>query len=775
MNYRAAPDADKTMKAGRMNIGILVGLLAVTPVTADDDRGAIEIARALHAQLSSASEAPQVARIAGELGPIIDAARKTLKLEELEILRDLLGSMEARSGQILADTERKTGQSEAALERLYRSQAWDDLSFAEASFIYWSAWVALEIARQSPSGRDRILARARKGFQTASLQLFRPQLFYGGWLGIGYVDLELGHTVRAREIFAKLDEAVSALPDSPVKEAVSMELLLQELRMGDITAVGISKEINADQARMLRRELFTLLELSRVEDKHDQAIARHLRALIKAGRMDQSLLENIMAYTREVAAIDVNPWSTLAAAEFRLLHKDYRKALQKYEAFFQEFIPQQGINLDGFRYRRAFAAYKAGSYQTAIGILEKLGRRKGLAPEIDKASAKLLYTVHLALALRDSHKTSRKSLHSAATRFVDKNPDDPEADQARLLVAQTSQSADSALETLRQIRSATEFNGAVERTSFNFLAREFSARITSAPTEMAADLARQGVEAFRKLPESNRKNPRNIALLLRMRALVEPEPDELINSLEFLDNLKNYEVEEQEELVAAYPDEMIRSLGFIIIKGDRDANINHALSWSRLRLYDRLDDWSRLTKLMRTLNEGNSPGLPLELIYPWIAEREDILQRLELAQIVHPAAAALPDIDRRFYRFIIENLLSINNREAAHEKALAFTREHPISGDAWRLLARTAELTGDPFTADKAWSVITDKVLPTSDIWWEGMLNRVRIRSGSTRPEQACPLLEQLQHRAGHLPESQKTTYETILEDTQCRRINSPV
>ena len=93
---------------------------------------------------------------------------------------------------------------------------------------------------------------------------------------------------------------------------------------------------------MLRTELFALLERSRVEGKHEQAIARHLRALIKAGRMDQSLLENIMAYAREVAAIDVDPWSTLAAAEFRLLHNDYQKAVQKYEAFFKEFIPQQG-------------------------------------------------------------------------------------------------------------------------------------------------------------------------------------------------------------------------------------------------------------------------------------------------------------------------------------------------------------------------------------------------------------------------------------------------
>ena len=756
-----------------MTVGMLAVLIAVTPSAADDNRDLIDTVREFHAQLMSGPEASRVARIAQDLGPVIDEVRKTPKLEQLETLQELLGAMKTLSGQILAASERKTGQGEAALERLYRSQAWDDLGFAEAAFIYWSAWIDLEIARQSPSGRDRHLARARKGFQTASLQLFRPQLFYGGWLGIGYVDLELGHKARARQIFGKLDEAVSALPASPIKDAISMELLLQELRLGDVSAAAVSKDINAEQAQLLRRELFAVLQQSREQGKPDHAIGQHLRVLVSAGRMDQSLLENLMAFAQEVAATDVDPWNTLAAAEFRLAHDDYQKAVQNYEAFFKEFIPQQGINLDVFRYRWAFAAYRDGSYQTALGILEKLGRQKELATDIDQAAAKLLYTVHLALALKDSYKASHKSLHSAAQRFVDKNPDDPEADQARLLIAQTSQSADAALETLRQIRSTSDFKGTVERTSFHFLAREFSARVTIAQTEDAVDLARQGVAAFRKLPEADRGNPRNIALLLQMRALVGPDPDKLVDSLEFLGNLEHVEEEERKDLVAAHPDEIIRSLGFLIIGGERDANVDYALSWSRLRLYDRLGNWSGLTQMMHSLDGSDSLGLSLELIYPWIAGRKDVRQRLELARLAHPAAAAQPDIDRGFYRLIIESLLSVNEQEAAHETARTFTREHPSSGDAWRLLARTAELTGDPFTADKAWSVITDKVLPTSDIWWEGMLHRVRIRSGSPRPEQACSLLEVMQLRAGHVPESQKPEFELLLEDTGCLRINS--
>ena len=763
-------------KAGRTALRILmVMLIAVAPAFANADSDVFERARALYAQIKIASETSHVARIAERLGPIVDEARKTLGLEELEALRPLVEAMQARTEQLLANTEYKTSQSEAALERLYRSQAWDDLNFAEVSFIYWTAWIDLEIARHSLSGNDRILARARKGFQTASLQLFRPGLFYGGWLGIGYVDMEQGHTARAQQIFRKLDEALSIMPDSPVSKAILLELRLQEARMGNVRAGGISKNIDATQAQMLRIEVFALLEQSRKEGRTFEGIAQRLRVLIDAGRMDQSLVENMMFYAQEIAAMDVGLWSTLAAAEFRLLHQDYQRAVQKYDAFFKEFITQQGINLDSFRYHWAFAAYQAGNYQTALSILEKLARQKGLATETDKAVAKLLYTVHIARELKGDRKTNSKSLHSAAQRFVNKNPDDPEADYARLLLAQTSSNTDNALKTLSRIHSTTKFSGEVERTAFYFISREFSTRTSSGMTESAIDLARQGIDAFKELPEADRRNPLNIAMLLQMRALAEPDPDDLINSLDFLDSLKNFEVKEQEELIGAHPDEMIRSLGLIIIEDGPDATIHHALSWSRLHLYDRVNNWPKLTELIHSLTQGNSLDLPFEFIFPWIAEREDTLQRLELAQIVHPSATVQPDMDRRFYRLIIDSLLSINEHETAHNKALAFTREHPASGDAWRLLARTAELTDDPFTADKAWSVITDKALPTTVIWWEGMLSRVRIRSGSTRPEQACPLLEVLQRKAKLLPDSQKTTYETILEDTHCHQINSTI
>ena len=752
---------------------VLVMALTGSPASAGDDGDIIARVRASYDRFKTNSDASGIARAARELGPVVDEARKiSLRLEQLRILRDLLEVMRVRTGQLLAGAEYKTRQNEAGLERLYRSQEWDDLGFAEASFIYWAAWIDLEIARQTLSGKDSILARAREGFRTASLQLFRPGLFYGGWLGIACVDLEQGHFARAQQIFSKLDEALSASPDTPVNKAILLEIRLQEAHMGNTGVTGINYSIDTEQAEMLRAEVFALLERGRKEGRTLEGVTPRLRALINAGRLDQSLLGDMMTYAQEIAAIDVRPWNVLAAAEFRLQHEDYQKALKDYEAFFNEFTAYQEVNLDGFRYRWAYAAYKDGSYQAALRILEKLARRQRLTTELDKAVAKLLYTVHAARELSGAANTDRKSLHAAAQQFVNKNPDDPEADNVRLYLAHTLPGIDNSLEILGRIQSGAQFGGEVERTAFDFIAREFNARISNGQTESAVDMARQGIGAFRELPETDRKTPINLVMLLQMRALVDPDPGGLIDSLDFLDRLKNAEADEQEALIASHPDPMTRSLGQFVARVDPDMNINHALSWSRLHLYDRVDNRVKLTEFMHSLNEGNTLKIPLELLYPWIAEREEMVQRLELAQIIHPPAAALPDMDRRLYSLIIESLLSLVDYEAAHKKALAFTRVHSNSGDAWRFLARTAELTNDPFTADKAWSVITDKTLPSTGIWWEGMLNRVRIRSGSTRPEQACPLLEILQRRTDYLPEGQKTAYETMLGNSDCRNIN---
>ena len=74
------------------------------------------------------------------------------------------------------------------LDRLYRSQEWDDMSFALAAFPYWRAWIDSELAyREQNVGimgaeKTTALLPAEKGFRGASLIL---STWFGVWRLVG--------------------------------------------------------------------------------------------------------------------------------------------------------------------------------------------------------------------------------------------------------------------------------------------------------------------------------------------------------------------------------------------------------------------------------------------------------------------------------------------------------------------------------------------------------------------------------------------------------------
>ncbi|MGE3775325.1 MAG: hypothetical protein AB7I32_20550, partial [Gammaproteobacteria bacterium] len=61
---------------------------------------------------------------------------------------------------------------------------------------------------------------------------------------------------------------------------------------------------------------------------------------------------------------------------------------------------------------------------------------------------------------------------------------------------------------------------------------------------------------------------------------------------------------------------------------------------------------------------------------------------------------------------------------------------------------RAAAATRRYVEADDAWAVITDKVPPSFEVWWEGMLSRIELRAASTRPEAACELTGKVARQA---------------------------
>lgn len=720
---------------------VLLGVIGVTPFSMAASDPLAETQKLLD-QLKLQPEPKEFARVANDVGPFIDGVRQADPgVEQLKKLRGLLGEMRGQTEKRLASIENESQNSEAALERLYRSQDWDDLSFALAAFPYWRAWMDLEIAKtiEDEGLKTQALLPARKGFRAASMQLFRPGLVYGGWLGLGYVEMEEGHHARAKQIFESLENALATEEDSPIRQAVSLELRLLEARTGEVRPTKIGRKIDANEAKILRIEAFALLQESRKTGGRPTTAAERLRALIEAGYLDQSLLSDMMVYAQEIAGVNVGPWTDLAGGEFALQYDHFYNAMQKYEAFFRAVNPPPGLDLDHYRYRWALAAYKAEIYQPAVDILEKLQRKKDLSDELDKATAKLLYAVYAAREASGGSIANRKSLRVAAQRYVSKSPDDKDADAARLMIAQTSSNASTALQSLNAIKSSSKLSGDVERTAYQIIARDFSAKIARNQTKLAVGLAKKGIAAFQKLPKADKADTFNFAIVLQMRALADPNPEDVLKALDFIEK-----------------------------KDHSNLDIRKALIWSRLQLYKRLGDRTKVTDYVRSLAADGVPSWQMEFLYPWVADLDDIPRQLELARFLHPAVKNQPDMDRRLWVLIIKDLMETGENAAAYDEALAFSKAHPASGDAWQLLGQTAELTERPFEADRAWQVITDKAVPTMAIWWDGMLSRVRIRTQSTRPEEACPLIAEMTKSAEFVPGNLKPELERARAESRC-------
>jgi len=698
---------------------------------------------ALVSRLQSASAASEeFAAVANDVGPVVDELRQAgLDASQLGAVRRQLEVMRELAEQRLNQYEADAHESEGMLENMYRSRVWDDMSFALAAFPYWRAWIDLELARtvSGQGEKSKALLPAKAGFKAASVQLFKPGLVYGGWLGLGYVELEGGRKDRAKEIFKKLEEALASEPDSPVRQAVSLELRMLDAKQGTVSSyVAKGGKVSGNDAALLKNEAFALLQQSRKTGGRPLDAAARLKSLIDAGKLDDELLANMMTYAQELSGVDVGPYTDLAGAEFAMQNEHWYNAMQKYAAFFKAVQPPPDLDLNNYRYRWALAAYKSDIFEPAIDVLNKLLASSRLTGELDEAGSKLLYAIYATRQQRGAPESNRQKLRESAARFVSRSPHDPAADAARLMIAQTSGSAGAALQQLGQASSA-EAKAEIGRTAFGIIARDFSAAVARGKAAQGAGLARQGIAAWQTLPPEDKKDQFNFAVLLEMRSLVDPDPDAVLKALDQIEQ-----------------------------KGNLSNDIQRALVWSRLQLYDRMSDGSKSEQYIRKLAAAGIPTWQVEYLYPWIKERKDIDQRMTLARLVRPAVKDQPEMDRRFAMLLIEDLLLKKDGATANEQARAFIKQYPKSGDAWRLLARSSEAVDQPFEADRAWNVITDKAVPTMPIWWEGMLSRVRIRTLSNRPDEACPLLKQLEKQQQYVPAEFKAQFSAARSGAQC-------
>ena len=157
------------------------GVQAAQPT---DPGHAIAQARQLLFSLSDTVGASRYAEVGREYGPLVDAVRNgKASVDQLLTMRDITLKLRERTTARLEAAEAAAGENEGALEGLYRSITWDDLSFATAAFPYWGAWIDLELSKQweAPLKKKASVWEAKKGFRATAVQVFRPSLIYGGW------------------------------------------------------------------------------------------------------------------------------------------------------------------------------------------------------------------------------------------------------------------------------------------------------------------------------------------------------------------------------------------------------------------------------------------------------------------------------------------------------------------------------------------------------------------------------------------------------------------
>lgn len=738
-----------------MRAGILIGkrlfilqVLSLVYATAlhaavpSTPAAAIGQAEQLLSSLTDTAPTSRYAQVGREFGQVVDGVRQgSASLEQLMKMRELTKRLRDRATARLKAAEAAAGENEGALESLYRSIAWDDLSFALAAFPYWGAWIDLEISKRIKSADEKRkwVWEAKKGFRATSVQVFRPSLIYGGWLGLGYVAAAEGNNNRAIEIFESLQNSLGDDPNHPLTDVVALELRLLRAKSGKVKSGPLGNgRIDETEAKLLRAEAFALFEQYRTTQSGAREAADRLRRVIQAGYIDDELIALILKYRVEIVAHDIGPYTALAGAEYAFENEHYFDAVRKYKEFFATVEFRGNVDYDRIRYRHALAAYKAKLNDDAALIAESLLRNKNLDPETKKAAVKLAY---VARATRKGKPTasSRAAMQKAAERFVTAYPNDPDADGARLRVAQATTNSNKAFYMLNSVKKPAKLQGSVQQTKFYILARDFANAIRRTDGDPPVALATRGIAEFRNLPNKQQRVAENQAIAIQMRAIADNKPGEVLAAIDAIEQA-----------------------------GGLSLSAREGMLWARLKTLERLgDDTAFLAFLGQTASE-RLEGWQLEQIYPVIKASNKPEVRLAAAEKLLPGLAAEPAMERRFRIVLIEALLELERYADAYDAAKAFREAYPKAGDAYRLFALAAEKTERELEADRAWKIITERADPRREMWWEGMLHRLQIRAGSTRPEAACVVLVEVDSRAELMPATVKSQVDALRGSLPC-------
>lgn len=721
-------------------------LLTVT-VAATAAAEPVAEARRMLARLDAQAPVEAFAAAGREFGRLVDAARAdAADLATVQSLRGIAGELQARTRARLRAMEAATGEVEAELERLYRSGEWDTLSFAIAAFPYWQAWLDLTAAQQldAPARRDAALYQAERGFRAASVQIVHPGLVYGGWLGLTYVARAQGRDTWAREMLERLDQALARSPDNPLREVVQLELRLLKAQAGEVSRTAMTAaevaSLDAAEARLLSMEAFALLEQHRRDEVGGKDAAVRLKQVLASRHVDAPLIARILDYREEIIGYDIGPLGFLVSAEDALINEHFYTADEKYKAFFARVPPNFDIDLNRFRYRHAVAALRGELYNDALALVESLLGRPDLDAEVRTAATRLAWMASAARYQRTGTDADRRRLLRAAQAFIERSPGDASADDARLMIARVSDSAAVVDSAIGGIRGAGERRAEIAEARFSVVARQFAAALRGRDEQAAMALARQGSRLAAGMMDDKSVPLQTRAIIVQMRAMLGERPEEQLAAIEWMS-----------------------------ARDDIGQPVREMLLWSQLRLLSMPGREAGLRAAFAELGRRE--------LQPWQAEQAyAALQSLPAGELrealsgeLMPALERTPAIARRLALQRLEQAVERGeDPAAAYSRARAFVEANPRSGDAWRILALAAEQAGETFEAERAWRVVTENLRPDNPLWTTGMLRRLALRAGSTRPDAACAILVLLQPRRDSLSAAQRERLDAHAAQLAC-------
>ena len=609
------------------------------------------------------------------------------------------------------DLEQATGDREAALEKLYRSDLWHDINYALSAFNYWQAWGKLGMAHSYQGEREQItwLNEAEHGFQSSSVRILYPGIVYGSWLGMAYVAQAKGDDELAEQRFRRLVLALAGDEDNPARARAETELTLLAIRKGELPSLPpmLDEPLTPTTARVYQEQAFMLLQRQRdIQTGAIEAAAR-LKRVIEMGYLSDALLNRIMSYRDEIAGHDIGLLTLYIDTEYAYGWQQYDTTVLKYQAFRKQDGLDIGVNVRVLQYHYAVALLKIQMAREALQEVESLQHKTDLPQPVAQALPKFKFLVAQALHQRRDNSANRKRVLAEAEYFLRLSPNDADAGSAHLLIAQLSDDPEKAKRHLKAAKQNKKLKGSIALTQIQRAVNAFNQAVVKGDLNAQKDEAENVLAALSDLPRAKRKQLWFKAVSLQMKTVLDEKLNKVLAA-----------IDKMLAAAKAKPDDKKHAL---------DQRVRRLLFWTQLRALDKHQQGKGLPAFIAALASEPVNTMAQKEVYQFLLAKEqqgNYAQLLALGDLFYPALTGQPQDQRQLRLLQIRAANAIGQTRRAYGIAQQLITDFPDSGNAWMAYAESAEQLQRWFEAERAWAKITRGQVEGSSRWRDAMQRR---------------------------------------------------